>query len=118
MRESPSLSVFAVEVDRRPAFAFASKTHVAAEAILKGEELRTKLSALKSGGAPLCDDYGIMRLRLARPAEREIYEDRRFGRIHHNEFYGAFLVELDRDAGSLDHVLDELIDLGNPEGLD
>lgn len=46
-----------------------------------------------------------------------IYEDQRFGRIQHKEFYGAFLVELDRDAGSLDHVLDELIDLGGPEEL-
>lgn len=114
MREALSLSVFAVEVDRRPVFAFASKTHAAAEAILNGGELRPKLSALKSGGAPLCDGYGIMRLRLARPEEREIYRDQRFGRIQQKEFYGAFLVELDRDAGSLDHVLDELIDLGEP----
>lgn len=111
MTDELSLSVFAVEVDRRPVFAFASRKHAEAEAILSDEELRKKLAGLKSGGTPLCDDYGIMRLRLARPGEREIYRDRRFGRLQLAGFSGAFLIELDQDVTSLEQALEGLLDL-------
>ncbi len=52
-RDRFSLSIFTIEVDGKPTLAFEAKRYSEAEAICQGEQLRTKLSALKSGDFPL-----------------------------------------------------------------
>ena len=68
MNDKLSLSIFTVEADRKPVLAFRCKT------IGFDERLRTKLSTVKSGGVPLCDDLAILRVRLAHPDERSLFE--------------------------------------------
>ena len=105
-KDELSVSAFTLEVDRRPVLAFASKTHAAADVIIDDKQLRNQLRILKASGIPLCDDYGILRLRLARPAEREIYHDRRFGRLLHIGLLFAPLVELEDRDESLVQAID------------
>jgi hypothetical protein len=70
-----SLSVFVVDVDAKPVFAFAAKKYADAEVIYRDERLRNGLRSLKSDGSYLCDDFAILRLRLARSSERATYRD-------------------------------------------
>jgi len=69
-----SLSIFTVEADCKPVLAFRCKTYSEAETIAFDERLRTRLSTVKSGGVPLCDDLATLRVRLAHPDERSFYE--------------------------------------------
>lgn len=66
-----SLSIFTLEADRKAVLAIAAKTHVQAEQFCSDERVRT---ALRS--AALCDDYSILRVRLARADERAQYHER------------------------------------------
>jgi hypothetical protein len=70
-----SLSVFTIEVDRKPILTFEAKLYSEAEAILADERLRATLCSSKSGGIPLCDDHSILRLRLAHPDEAKRYKE-------------------------------------------
>jgi hypothetical protein len=74
MNDKLSLSIFTVEVDRKPVIAFRCRTYSEAETIGFDDRLRTKLTTVKSGGVPLCDDLAILRVRLANPDERNHYE--------------------------------------------
>jgi hypothetical protein len=73
MSDRISLSIFTVEADRLPVFAVQCKKSHEAEAVSADESLRDQLAVLKSGGKPLCDDFSIFRVRLARQAERQMY---------------------------------------------
>ena len=70
MNGRPSLSIFTIEIDRKPIFAIQSRKHSDAEAILADENIRHQLGLLRSDGKPLCDDFSIFRVRLARADER------------------------------------------------
>ena len=70
-----SLSVFTLEVDSKPVLTFEARLYLEAEAIIADERLRTTLYAAKSGGAPLCGDYSILRLRLAHPDEARRFKE-------------------------------------------
>lgn len=118
LKEELSLSVFALEVDRRPVIAFSSKTHAAAEAFINNERIRKRLCTLRSRGALLYDNNGIMHLRLARPPERDILRDERFGRLQHLGVSVVLLVELDQDGGGQDQALEELMSLGSRDRKD
>jgi hypothetical protein len=74
VKDRLSLSVFALEVDSKPVLTFEARLYLDAEAILADERLRTTLCAAKSGGAPVCDDYSILRLRLAHPDEAKRFK--------------------------------------------
>ncbi len=65
-----SLSVFTVEIDRVPIFAIQGKWQNHAEKVLADEGVREQLRRLTSGAKPLCDDFSIFRMRIARPDER------------------------------------------------
>jgi hypothetical protein len=73
MSEPLSLSIFTIEADRKPVFAFAAKKHQDAEAFFKDERVRAKLQAANSGGVPLIDDRSILRVRMANAVERVRY---------------------------------------------
>lgn len=114
MNDGLSLSVFVLEVDRKPVVAFASKMHADAEVIINDERVRHALSSVTRGGEPVCDEYSILRIRLARAEERNIYRERRLGRLPHASVLFAYLIELDRDEGvELDQALEELSELGD-----
>jgi hypothetical protein len=75
MTEAPSLSIFTIEADRRPVLAFAAKKHQEVEVFCADERVRNKLKSVRSGGVPVCDDYSILRIRLARSDERARYHE-------------------------------------------
>ena len=68
-----SLSIFTIEVDGKPVLAFGARRYSEAQAICTDEQLRTKLSSLKSDTVPLCGDNAILRVRLAHPEEAARY---------------------------------------------
>src|SRR3954468_4097098 len=68
-----SLSVFTVEIDRVPVYAIQGRKHAEAEAVLADEAVREQLRRMTSHGKPLCDDYSIFRMRIARPTERALF---------------------------------------------
>jgi hypothetical protein len=95
MSDGLSLSIFTIEVDRIPILAVQVKKHSEAEAIVADEHVRNQLSLLRSGGKPLCDDFSIFRIRLARPDEREIYYKNPASLLTGNGQLVVVLVDLD-----------------------
>jgi hypothetical protein len=95
MSETLSLSIFTIEADREPIFAFAAKRHREAEAFCADERVLTKLRSVRSGGIPLCDEHSILRVRLATPDERARYRDRTKQRSSMENRAAAFLVDVD-----------------------
>jgi hypothetical protein len=73
MSDRLSLSIFTIEVDGKPTLAFEAKSCSEAKAICEDEELRPKLSLLKSGDVPICADKALLDVRLARPDEAALY---------------------------------------------
>jgi hypothetical protein len=97
MNDKLSLSIFTVEADRKPVVVFKCRTYSEAETIGFDERLRTKLCTVKSGGAPLCDDLSILRIRLANPDERSLYEKA----VSQSEMVVVYLVDLDEPEPDL-----------------
>ncbi|MDR3486687.1 MAG: hypothetical protein P4M05_17520 [Bradyrhizobium sp.] len=95
MSETLSLSIFTIEADRKPIFAFAAKRYQEAEAFCADERVLTKLKSVSSGGIPLCGEHSILRVRLATPDERARYDDRRKRRSSMENRAAAFLVDVD-----------------------
>jgi hypothetical protein len=73
--ETPSLSIFTIEADRKPVLAIAAKKHREVDVFCADERVRNKLKSLRSGGVQLCDDRSILRVRLARSDERARYHE-------------------------------------------
>ena len=73
MSQHLSLSIFTIEVDRVPIAAMRGRKQAEAELTLTDEFLKEQLRRLRSGGKPLCDDFSIFRMRIARPGERAQY---------------------------------------------
>ena len=75
-----SLSIFTIEVDGKPTLAFKAKRYSEAEAICQRKQLRTKLSALKSGDFPGSPrETAILDVRLARRKEAALYKQEAAG---------------------------------------
>lgn len=90
-----SLTVFTIETDLKPVLAFAAKKYEEADIFLRDERVRTTLKSLSSGGVALCDDYSILRIRLANPDERARYRDTATTLIADHE--AVFLVDLNTE---------------------
>jgi hypothetical protein len=95
MNNPLSLSIFTIEVDRKPVFAVQCRKHSEAEALLTDESIRDQLSLVRSGGKPLCDDFSIFRVRLARADERAQYYKNATSLLSENGQLAVLLVELD-----------------------
>jgi hypothetical protein len=89
-----SLSIFTIEADRKPVLAFAAKTFDEADAFFRDERVRTKLRSANSGGVPLCDDFTILRIRLANAEERARYREKAAAKSTGNPA-AVFLVDID-----------------------
>lgn len=96
MSDRLSLSIFTVEVDGKPTLAFEAKRYAEAEVISESKGLRAKLSSLKSGGSPLCDDNAILKVRLAHPEEAALYRQAADASRPTGNLLLVYLVELDR----------------------
>jgi hypothetical protein len=68
-----SFSIFTIEINGRPTLALQAKRHRDAERLCEEGRLRTTLSAIRSHGAPLCDENAAMKLRLATAEEAVLY---------------------------------------------
>ena len=95
MSETLSLSIFTIEADSKPLFAFAAKKHQEAVAFCTDERVLAKLRSVRSGGVPLCNDYSILRVRLATSEERARYHDRTKQRPSMETRAAVFLVDVD-----------------------
>jgi hypothetical protein len=95
MSETPSFSIFTIEADRKPLIAIAAKKYQEAEAFCKDERVRTKLRSVRSDGVPLCDDYSILRVRLANPDERARYHEQATPQSPLESLTAVFLVDVD-----------------------
>jgi hypothetical protein len=91
-----SLSLFTIEADLRPVLAFAAKKHAEAEAFFRDERVRTKLKSVRSGGVALCDDYSILRIRLANADERACYRGKTTTSAI-GDHVAVFLVDVDKE---------------------
>jgi hypothetical protein len=96
MSETLSLTFFTIEADRKPPLAFAAKKHQEAEAFFKDERVRAKLKSVRSGGVPLCDNYSILRIRMAKADERARYQERA-PRSSLENLAAVFLVDVDEE---------------------
>jgi hypothetical protein len=96
MSETLSLSIFTIEADRKPVLAFAAKKYQEVEAFCTDERVLTKLRSVRSGGVPLCNDYSILRVRLATSEERERYHARTKQRLSMEHLAAVFLVDVDK----------------------
>jgi hypothetical protein len=76
MSEPLSLSIFTIEIDRKPVLAFAAKKYEEADAFFRDEGVRIKLRSASSAGVPLCDDLSILHIRLANADERARYREK------------------------------------------
>jgi hypothetical protein len=95
MSDGLSLSIFTVEVDHRPVVAFRCRKHSEAEAISADERVRAELSSISSGGKPLCNALSVIRVRLARTAERAIYGEQTASTSSAASLTMVYLVDLD-----------------------
>jgi hypothetical protein len=94
MSEPLSLSIFTIEVDRKPVLAFAARKYEEADTFFRDERVRTKLRSASSGGVPLCDDCTILRIRLANADERARYREKAAAKSTGNPA-AVFLVDVD-----------------------
>jgi hypothetical protein len=95
MSETLSLSTFTIEADRNPVFAVQCKKHFEAEAILADGALLAQLNLVRSGGKPICDDFSIFRVRLARESERVLYFKGDSSLLSSTGLLAVLLVKLD-----------------------
>jgi hypothetical protein len=95
MSETLSLSIFTIEADRKPLLALAAKKHHEAENFCGDERVRAKLRSVRSGGVLLCDDFSILRVRLANADERARYYDQATSRSSMENLATVFLVDVD-----------------------
>jgi hypothetical protein len=104
--DSLSSSVFTIEIDRRPVLMFSTKFYSQAETICSDPRIRKELKNVLSDGKPLCDDRVILRVRLARAAEKERYLAEASTRADEQGLRVVYLVPLDEAA----HVKAAVVD--------
>ncbi len=95
MTDSLSLSTFTVEADRIPVIAFQCRRQAEAEAILAEETFLAQLLLVRSGGKPLCDNFSIFRIRIARGYEKAIFDEKAASILTGTGQLAVFLVDLD-----------------------
>lgn len=94
MADELSLSVFTIEVERKPVVAFVARKYSEAEAICADERIRTKLSSARSGGKPHCDELATLRVRLSSQDEKKRYREQTSARSA-DAGLPVYLVDLD-----------------------
>ncbi len=99
MNDRLSLSIFTIEVDRKPTLVFEAKRFSEAEVICADEGLRARLRLLRSNDVPLCGDGATMEVRLAHPDEAANYRQAVAALPSTGNLMVVYLVELDGQDG-------------------
>jgi hypothetical protein len=89
-----SLSVFTIEVDRKPVIVFSARKYSDAETICADQRIRDKLSSTHSGGKPLCDELATLGVRLSNAEEKKHYRKQAAARSA-DAGLPVYLVEID-----------------------
>ncbi|MCK1539385.1 MULTISPECIES: hypothetical protein [unclassified Bradyrhizobium] len=89
-----SLSVFTIEVDRKPVIVFSARKYSDAETICADQRIRDKLSSTRSGGKPLCDELATLGVRLSNAEEKKHYRKQTAARSA-DAGLPVYLVEID-----------------------
>lgn len=93
------LSLYTIEVKRRPLLTFVADTMREAEEMRDGLMLRENLVALEHGGQPLWDGKASISVRRAKPEEDAAWQTafvkaRDRGEVEDGEGYAAFLIKV------------------------
>jgi hypothetical protein len=113
MSETLSLSIFTIEADSKPLFAFAAKKHQEAVAFCADERVLTKLRSVRSGGVPLCNDYSQHTYRAPQPIDCVAAELHGVLGVHRHEQRDVDHQPYDADGfKAVDHALS--FDIGIP----
>ena len=91
-----TFSVFTIEINGRPTLALQAKRHRDAERLCEHGRLRTKLSTIASGGAPLWDASATMKVRLATAEEAVLYRQATQSTEPSTDTNIVYLVHLDQ----------------------
>ena len=91
------LSIWTLEIDGKPTLAFEAKKYREADELCHQEWLRVDLGLQKFNDVPLCGADSNLRIRLARPAEMDLYRQA----PEANNSSVVYLIELD-DVGPSD----------------
>jgi hypothetical protein len=87
-------SVFTMDVDRKPTFAFEAKNFREAFELCKEDWVRDDLTAITSNGLPLCSSAAKLTVRRADEAEIAIYRNAAI-QAETEDLVLAYLVNLD-----------------------
>ena len=90
-----TFSIFTIEINGRPTLALQAKRHKDAERLCEQDRLRTELSTITSGGAPLCDAGATMKVRLATAEEAVLYRQATQSTEPSSDTAVVYLVDLD-----------------------
>lgn len=88
-------SVFAMDVDGKPTFAFEAKNFREAFELCKEDWVRDDLTTITSNGLPLCSSTAKLTVRRADEAEIAIYRNASV-QAQTEDLVLAYLVDLDR----------------------
>ncbi len=87
-------SIWTLEIDGKPTLAFKAKKYREADEICHQEWLRVELGQQKINDVPLCRADSDLRIRLARPAEMQLYRQAvEANKLSDNNL--VYLIELD-----------------------
>jgi hypothetical protein len=87
-------SIWTLEIDGKPNLAFEAKKYREADEICHQEWLRVELGQQKINDVPLCRADSDLRIRLARPAEMQLYRQAvEANKLSDNNL--VYLIELD-----------------------
>jgi hypothetical protein len=95
MNGRPSLSIFTIEINGKPALAVQAKKHREVEALCEKDGLRAHVSELTSHGVPLCDARSILRVRLAHSDEAALYRQATESNEPSDDIRIVYLVDVD-----------------------
>ena len=89
-----ALSIWTLEIDGKPTLAFEAMKYREADEICHQEWLRLELGQRKINYVPLCGADSHLRIRLARPAEMDLYRQAaETNKLSDDRL--AYLIELD-----------------------
>ena len=87
-------SIWTLEIDGKPTLAFEAMKYREADEICHQESLRLELGQRKINYVPLCDADSHLRIRLAKPAEVDLYRQAaETSKLSDDRL--AYLIELD-----------------------
>ena len=95
MNQVEVVSVFTIEIDRKPTMAFEARSMAEAQGLCREQWLLDDLSAFSSGGLALCVAGAKLAVRRATEREIEVYRQAEQSVPASDDLLLAYLVDLD-----------------------